>query len=267
MANVRYPEAPGSVRTEPWRIELLGGIRAHRGDTFVARFRTRRAAWLLARLALHPRSHTRVALIEMLWPGVEGERGRQNLSQALSELRRQMGADLLRASREQICLEPGDFLTDVEDFDLALAEAHACTGAARVAALERAVEIGASPLLPGVDGEWAVVERQRILDACDAALKELAEHHEQQGDLTVAFNFAWRRVRIDPLDEEAHRELARVYEHAGRPAAALRHLRELARELEFALGEAPDDATRALGESLRARLLSFARTDNALVTD
>ena len=36
---------------EPWRIEMLGGLRARQGDHILSRFRTRSAASLLAFLA------------------------------------------------------------------------------------------------------------------------------------------------------------------------------------------------------------------------
>ena len=72
-----------------WRIQLLGGLRATRGNAVLAQFPSRPVATLLALLALNPqRRHSREEVIEMLWPGVELDVGRNRLRQVLSTLRR-----------------------------------------------------------------------------------------------------------------------------------------------------------------------------------
>src|SRR5437762_1756959 len=84
----------------PWRIELLGRLRATQGDRVVTRFRAQRTGLLLAYLAYHVRQpHPRVALIELLWPGVDPHSGRANLRRELSSLRREL--EQLTAGREQ----------------------------------------------------------------------------------------------------------------------------------------------------------------------
>jgi DNA-binding SARP family transcriptional activator len=262
MATRMFPGNEESVRAAPWRIELLGGIGARRGRTLVTEFRTRRAAILLARLALNPRPHRREELISMLWPESAPSAGRQNLSQALSELRRRLEAphqcEFVFAGREAVWLDREMLQTDVEDFEKAMAAAHAATDESRIRHLEEAVAIAHAPLLPGVSYDWAEASRERISAECDAALRQLVAHYEQAGDLAAAFECAWRRVRIDPLDEEAHREFAHLYERSGRPAAALHHLHEMERELTRRLGVEPDSESRALGEALRARLMELA---------
>lgn len=66
------------------RIELLGSLRAVGRDCTVVRFRTRKAAALLAYLAHYPHGpHPREVLIEVLWPGCDPAAGRNRLRQAL----------------------------------------------------------------------------------------------------------------------------------------------------------------------------------------
>src|SRR5205823_1974898 len=73
----------------PWRIELLGGLCARRGEQRVSHFRTRKTAELLAYLAyFQQRSHPRELLADLLWPEADPEASRHNLSMALSFLRR-----------------------------------------------------------------------------------------------------------------------------------------------------------------------------------
>src|SRR5439155_26404554 len=75
----------------PWRIELLGRLRATQGDRVVTRFRERRTGALLAYLAYHlDRPHPRGVLIELLWPAAEPHLGRGHLRRELPSLRRQL---------------------------------------------------------------------------------------------------------------------------------------------------------------------------------
>jgi DNA-binding SARP family transcriptional activator len=258
MVTRPTPETAVAGRADPWRIELLGGIRARRGRTLVNEFRTRRAAILLARLALNARAHRRDELIDMLWPGATPAGGRQNLSQSLSELRRRLESphecEFVFATREMVWLDREHVRTDVDEFEMALADARAATGSERYRQLQRAVEIAHAPLLPGIEQEWAASSRERLSAECDAVLHELVGYYERTGDLSSAFEAAWRRVRIDPLAEEAHCEFAHLYERAGRPEAALHHLAEFELSLARRLGTAPGAATLTMLESLRSRL-------------
>ncbi len=199
----------------------------------------------------------------MLWPGADPHAGRQNLSQSLSELRRRLEApkdcEFVFASRETVWLERNLLTTDVGDFEQALHDARTSTGAEQALHLERAVGIASAPLLPGVGYDWSIASRERITAECDAALRDLVRWHEVAGNLSAAFEFAWRRVRIDPLDEQAHREFAQLYERAERPAAGLRHLQVLEQDLSDSLGARPDADTRALADSLRGQLRQLAR--------
>ena len=70
-----------------WTVALLGGLVAHSSQRKLTRFRTQKAASLLAFLAFHPAAQPRETLIEMLWPDTQSETGRHNLSNALSFLR------------------------------------------------------------------------------------------------------------------------------------------------------------------------------------
>ena len=115
-----------------WRIEMLGGLRAARGDRPVLRFPTRKTALLLAYLALHPgRFHPREALAEMLWPDVPQEAQRHNLRLTLSRLRTVFSPDtLIEADRLTVRLNPAAFTTDVREFEQAVARNDASTALA-----------------------------------------------------------------------------------------------------------------------------------------
>lgn len=109
-----------------WRIELLGGLKATRGEQVVERFRTRRAGTLLAYLAYHGGAHARELLMEILWPEGDPTSSRVSLRTILSTLRRQLeppgvqAGIVVQASREVIRLNPAAYVTDVAEFEAAI---------------------------------------------------------------------------------------------------------------------------------------------------
>ena len=143
------------------RLRLLGGFHIERaGRVEHTRLPSRAATLLLARLALQPtRQHPREELIELLWPGVDLDAGRNRLRQTLSTLRALLEtpeAPLLQADRSQISLLPGALAADVQDFESALANP-----------ANAAVHYGGE-LLPGHFDDWVVEERHRLAALADA---------------------------------------------------------------------------------------------------
>ena len=105
---------------EPMRIEIFGGLRVIHGENIIDRFRTRKAASLLARLALFPhRAHSREELIDLLWPEMDPEAGRVNLRQTLYSLRHALdckGESVFESDKSSIRLRADSVVTDVADF-------------------------------------------------------------------------------------------------------------------------------------------------------
>src|SRR5438270_6741396 len=94
------------------RIELLGGLRLVRGDQVITRFRTQKAAWLLAYLAVNAgKPIHRELLADLLWPESDMESGRNRVKQELSCLRRLLedgggAVEIFQADRSAIQLDP-----------------------------------------------------------------------------------------------------------------------------------------------------------------
>src|SRR4051812_20914476 len=112
-----------------WKIQLLGRLRVRQEDRIVGRFRTQKAAGVLAFLAYHRRSYPRDAVIEVFWPDAEPDAARHNLSMALSALRSVLEppglppASVIVADRSSLELNPESFTTDVGEFERALRQA------------------------------------------------------------------------------------------------------------------------------------------------
>ncbi len=242
--------------TTPWRITLLGALRAERGAETVTRFRSQKAGGLLAYLALFPRRvHAREELADLFWPDADPEAGRMNLRSVLSSLRRQLeppgveaGAVLVTRGHSDVLLNPAAVETDVAVFERLLSSASGpAQSEERLRLLSEAVGLYGGPLLPGRYEDWALTERERLAGLHLGALRDLARLHEQAGEWDRALDYARRAVTLDALDEEANVDVVRLLISSGQASAARRHYAEMERLFEEELGVAPpDEARRAL---------------------
>src|SRR5207237_9571954 len=142
-----------------WQIQLLGGLRATHGISVIAQFPSRPIAMLLARLALQPqRRHAREELIELLWPDVDLDVGRNRLRQVLSTLRGLLEPpdvppySVLSADCQTIGLTADAVSSDVREFEQFL----------RQGAFAEALESYRRDLLPGFLDAWIEVDRARL---------------------------------------------------------------------------------------------------------
>ncbi len=190
------------------------------------------------------------------------DKGRHNLSVALSSLRQQLeppgipdGAVLV-AERFSVRLDPSAVTTDVSEFEVALRAVSAAASAEeRIQWLDRSVALHQGELLPGYYDDWIPPEQHRMRALLLEALEQLAKELEQSAQFERALSFAIRAVNTDPLREEAHRTVMRLYAAMAEPSAALRHYDNLTALLKQELDAAPSAATRALSREI-ARLVS-----------
>jgi len=147
-----------------WTVRLLGAVEAREGDSTIERWPSRAVAALLARLALWPtRAHAREELIELLWPGVDLDVGRNRLRQALSTLKalleRGLPADerVLVADRTSVRVASGALQCDAVEFERA----------ARAGNREAARRWYQGELMPGHYEDWVLDERRRLASLFD----------------------------------------------------------------------------------------------------
>jgi hypothetical protein len=149
-----------------WEIRVLGGLTARRGDETITNFASRGVAALLVRLALFPqRSHAREELIELLWPGVALDVGRNRLRQTLFTLRQLLeppgpvAAPVLLADRQGVRVVAGALGCDAVRFEAAV----------RAGRYPQALALYGGELLPGHYDEWIDEERLRLAALFDRA--------------------------------------------------------------------------------------------------
>ncbi len=228
------------------RVRLLGEMTLEVDGRHLELPASRRARSLLGMLALERRAHPRGQLAARFWPDVLDESARTSLRSALSALRRPLGANAdryLLATRDAVALAgPDEVWTDVGEFDRLLAEGR----------LEDALELSKGDLLEELDDDWVYERRDEHRARVVALLERMAAAAEAAGDLAATVALTRRQVALDPLSEEANRELIRRLATNGDHSAALTTYRRLADRFASELGIVPSPATRKLVEGIRA---------------
>jgi DNA-binding SARP family transcriptional activator len=246
-----------------WTIQLLGGLAARRSQQEVTRFRTQKSAALLAFLAFYAAPNSlpqpRDVLIEMLWPETEPEAGRNNLSKALSFLRRVLeppsvpSGTVILADRASVRLNPAALTSDVLQFESALRRTarEGLPEGDRLALWLEAAELYRGPLLPGFYEEWIVSQATRLSSLFVEVVGQVAPRLLAAGRLEDALALAERAVQADALSEGATWHLMRVFAAMQQPSQALRAYRQLETRLCKELEDMPSEALLAYARELR----------------
>jgi TolB-like protein/DNA-binding SARP family transcriptional activator len=233
------------------RLKLFGGFEAIGSDGREIILPTRKARLLLAYLASPPgQLHSRDRLVGLLWGDRGEEQARGSLRNALSVIRKGFGTEAIVTDGNFVSLAPGAISIDVSDFELCLTERTPRT-------LQAAADLYRGDFLEGVSAvetpfqEWLMVEETRLRDLALGALFELLDLQAATADYVEAIATARRALLIDPVREDVHRMLMRLYAAAGQRGLALRQFELCRDELAARLGVSPEDETNELLERIR----------------
>jgi len=217
----------------------------------------RRTRALLYCLAADPGAHPRDELIDRLWPNLDAAKAKRQLSDALTDLRRTLGASLISAGTEFV--EWAGAQTDAVRFERSLSEANRMEGDEAVERLEEALGLYRGEFLAGVRiedseafDEWLEDRRLRIsLDAL-GGFARLARLHLDGGRPGEAIDAAERGLKLDNLREDLWRLLIEAHAARRDTESALREYARLRETLQRELGVAPEAETEALRRRLTA---------------
>src|SRR5262249_21475521 len=174
-------------------------------------------------------------------------RARQSLRQALFRLRRiltRVRSSALMVRDRTVMLERDAIDVDVARFDCLVRR-----GGAQ--ALRDAVALYQGPLLADLVleepafAEGLRPERERLQELAREALRRMLRHHARRR-IADAVGIAGRLLAVDPLQEDVHRTLMRLYVRNDRRDAALRQYQTCVDLLRHELGIEPDAATKRL---------------------
>ena len=116
--------------------------------------------------------------------------------------------------------------------------------------LATAARLYTGDLLAGLDDDWVLYERERMRLLHLKSLRRLMEYMRATGRLDEGLGYALEIVRLDPLNEEIHRAIMRMYAWRGERSQALRHYESCRRALLEELGIEPMAETVALSRQI-----------------
>jgi DNA-binding SARP family transcriptional activator len=216
---------------------------------------------LLSYLLLSKTSVDRDQLAETLWPDRDGQRARRCLSTAQWRLKQACGQTydlIVPHGRQRLSFNWSlPHWLDVTAFRRKAAPVRTRKpdqlDRQTLRRLEQAAQVYRDDLLPGLDEDWAIIERERMREESLSVLNALARAYHLRGEPARALPHAQMLVRREPLREDAHRLVMRLYAQMGARAKAIKQYRICEGELGAELGVPPMDETRALFEAIADR--------------
>jgi DNA-binding SARP family transcriptional activator len=231
------------------RIKTLGALAVTSDGKSVpgAASQPRRLALLALLARAGETGLSRDRLIAVLWPDIDEDRARRNLTHALYALRRDLGDEEAIQGAKDLRLDAQRISVDVMEFTDAIAQGR----------LAHAVSLYGGPFvdgfnLPGASEfeRWAEDERQALQHQFAQTLETLARRTEHA---TESAGW-WRRLAgIDPLNARYAIGLMESLAASGDIAGALRHARVHEQLLADQLELPPDPEVSALVTRLKER--------------
>jgi DNA-binding SARP family transcriptional activator len=228
-----------------------------------AAFARRRARTLLKLLALQPgyRLH-RDQVLDLLWPDLDLGAATAQLYKTVHHVRLALtsldaeatsGAELLHLEDEVLGLSSARGVqVDVDVFE-ALARKALAGEPPNPAEVRRALAHYGGDLLPtDLYEEWTQRRRDALRETFLDLLRHLGDAHLAAGRGAEAGDAYRQILKADPIREEAHRGLMRVFAAEGSVGRLARQLERCRESLAKELGVGPSPETLALYETLRA---------------
>jgi DNA-binding SARP family transcriptional activator len=234
-------------------LNFMGAFEARTGTDDSLRLPLKKGQALLAYVALnHAGLVSRDKLASLLWSTSGADQARQSLRQTLFGLRK----ELSRAGHP-ILIEEGDCLRldhDAASIDVTTLEALASSE--ETADLRKASALYRGDFLDGLSlgeerlDQWIASERIHLRTIGTDVYQRLLEKTTASGDTATAIAIAQRTLELDPLLENVHRALIRLYMRQGDRNAALAQYDSCARALKRELHTSPVQETRRLQQEI-----------------
>ncbi|MCA9930175.1 MAG: tetratricopeptide repeat protein [Anaerolineales bacterium] len=247
------------------RLSLLGSPLVQLGDELVAGLSPQKVKALLIYLAYTAQPQPRELLADLFFDDRPPKQAAANLRAMVSRLRRRLGPFIV-AGRGIVSFDTSaDFWLDTAVFtpilqtvQQELAHDGSLTPETAVQ-LTNALELYRGEFLAGFHvrearnfGEWLLLERERWYQQITASLQALIDFHLHWRNYAAGITQARRLIRLDNLQENAHRQLMLLLARSGDRNAALAQYESCRQTLAQALGVEPVAETTALYERIRA---------------
>lgn len=263
---MRPPEVSDTVIGR-LHIRTLGGFDVRRGNGAPitdAQWSGLRQKLLLKAIVVNGcREIPKDILMDALWPDSSYDASLKRFKVTLHRLRKilepdadrrdgtsciQLKDNLVSLDMQRCRVDVNDFLTvcdDVRQLKNDDDDQH------RLSACHRAIEIYRGDFLPEEPYlSWAEMKRAALKDQYIAVLMETVEILERTGDRSQAARHCAAVIEADPLAEQAHQQLMRLFMHQGQRSAAIKVYRDLVQILASELDTVPDPETTRIYEEI-----------------
>lgn len=212
-------------------------------------------------LAGRGRLRRRDSIVALFWPELDEEHARSALRQALTYLRRTLGASaVLTRGEEEVAIAPDVVRCDAVLFDEAVAAGR----------LEEAMALYRGDFLDGLFvsdaspelDQWMDSERARLRQSAATCAWSLAETSRQRGDGRAAAEWGRRAVALAHADEGRLRWLITLLDSTGDRAGAVEAYERFARRLASDYSAEPSAETQALISAVRDRSVTSGAIQN-----
>lgn len=237
----------------PFRLRTFGGLllAGESGPVTGAAAQRRKLALLAVLATGGERGVSRDRLLTLFWSESDSDRARHSLTQVLSALRHELGAEDLFLGTTDLRLNPAIIESDVAAFETALARGE----------LERGVALYAGPFLDAVHLDhahqspeferWVEAERARLTALVAAGLERLALSAAERREHQRAVEW-WRRLAaLDPYSARFATGLMTALVTVGDSVGALRQAQIYETLLRDDLDMAADEGVLAIVRRLR----------------
>jgi DNA-binding SARP family transcriptional activator len=236
---------PLALTSAEVRLSLLGGFALARdGRALDLPVTSQR---VVALLALHERPLQRAHVSGMLWPNSSEDHAAASLRSALWRMHR-LAIDIVETTVDRM------WLAARVRVDLREVVARAKRLIDEAGSLEetdmRAIT-AAGDLLPDLDEDWLLVERERFRQLRVHALEALCNRLTAACRFAEAVDAGLAAVEFEPCRESAHRALIRAHLAEGNPSEAARQYGKYVRLAADELGIEPSPPMKALVAGMR----------------
>jgi DNA-binding SARP family transcriptional activator len=240
------------------RVYLFGTVRITHPAQSAESKAPRSAQLLLAYLLLHRHQrHSRDALSGLFWGEHPQDHARRALSTTLWRLRRVLEPPgVARGTYLVITVDEIGFNTnsaywlDVAALEgpltRALAQRPGAITPTEAQAVAEALALYRGDLLADCYDDWALRHRERLRALYLRGLTWLLDYYTAHDDYAQAITHGQQILQLDPLHEDVHRALMRLYLQTGQRGLAVRQYETCQALLAAELGVAPTEETQAL---------------------
>jgi len=225
------------------QVELFGGVRVTHNNWQTKVIITREIQSLLGYLLIQRhRVHSREVLAGIFWGEQSQEKARGSLNTALWKLKKALEPDKIPSGTYVKITHSGEVgfnkesphWLDIEVFEEKISEIlpspFQTAQEIYLASLEKVLELYQGELLEGCYKDWALRERERLRTLYLKSLIYLLQYHGFHRAYEKAIAYGQQILDLNPLREEIHRELMRLYLENGQRALAV-HQYEICRSI------------------------------------